>query len=141
MKKLVVATMIGLSVLGLAGCGNNNNIGTANNVPQQQTVQKQDGISLAKAIDLAKKGEFTPQKVKFEATISDKVFGDEPEIVVHDFIKMGDQTKMVNIHITDPEVIKNVAKLQEERKNNFVHGTGTVDAKEIVFNNFVIEVK
>lgn len=141
MKKLVVATMIGLSVLGLAGCGNNNNIGTANNVPQQQTVQKQDGISLAKAIDLAKKSEFTPQKVKFEATISDKVFGDEPEIVVHDFIKMGDQTKMVNIHITDPEVIKNVAKLQEERKNNFVHGTGTVDAKEIVFNNFVIEVK
>lgn len=141
MKKLVVATMIGLSVLGLAGCGNNNNIGVANNVPQQQTVQKQDGISLAKAIDLAKKGEFTPQTVKFEATISDKVFGDEPEIVVHDFIKMGDQTKMVNIHITDPEVIKNVAKLQEERKNNFVHGTGTVDAKEIVFNNFVIEVK
>lgn len=94
-----------------------------------------------KALDLAKKGQFTPQKVKFEATINDKVFGDEPEIIVQDWIKMGDLHKPVNIHITDPEVIKRIAKMQEEQKNNYVRGTGTIDATEIIFKQCSIEVK
>lgn len=140
MKKLAVAIMLGLGVM-VSGCGNNGV--QVNNAPTQQTQElKQDnGISLAKAIDLAKKGQFTPQKVKFEANINDKIFGDEPEIIVHTFYKMGEQTKIVKIHITDPEVIKNVAKVQEEQKNNYVHGTGSVNASEITFNNWTIEVK
>lgn len=139
MRKLSVAIMLGLGVM-IGGCGNNGV--HVNNVPTQQTQQQQDnGISLVKAIDLAKHGQFTPQKVKFEATINDKVFGDEPEIIVHTFYKMGEHTKIVKIHITDPEVIKNVAKLQEEQKNNYVRGTGSVNASEITFTNWTIEVK
>ena len=63
------------------------------------------------------------------------------EIIVQHWVKMGDLHKPVNIHITDPEVIKNVAKMQEERKNNYVQGTGTIDATEIIFNQWSIEVK
>ena len=112
-----------------------------NNTQQTQQVQENKGISLGKALDLAKKGQFTPQKVKFEGTITNKVFGDEPEIIVTDWVTMGDLHKPVKIHITDPEVIQNVAKMQEERKNNYVHGTGSVNASEIVFNEWSIEVK
>lgn len=141
MKKLVAVTMIGLGLL-VGGCGNNQpDMQVQNQTQQTQQVRQNNGISLAKAIDLAKKGEFTPQQVKFEATINDKVFGDEPEIVVHDFIKMGEHRKIINIHITDPEVIKRVAKLQEEQKNNYVRGTGTVNVNEIVFNQWSVEVK
>lgn len=135
MKKLAISIMLGLGVM-VSGCGTNQQT-----VPQQQTVQQTEGISLMKALDLAKKGQFTPQKVKFEATINDKVFGDEPEIIVHDWIKMGDLHKSVNIHITDPEVIKSIAKMQEEQKNNYVRGTGTIDATEIIFKQWSIEVK
>ena len=135
MKKLAIAIMLGLGVM-VSGCGTNQQT-----VPPQQTAQQTEGISLMKALDLAKKGQFTPQKVKFEATINDKVFGDEPEIIVQDWIKMGDLHKPVNIHITDPEVIKRVAKLQEEQKNNYVRGTGTIDATEIIFKQWSIEVK
>lgn len=137
MKKLAVAIMLGLGVM-VSGCGNNGV--QVNNVPTQQ-VQENKGISLGKAIDLAKKGQFTPQKVQFEATINDKVFGDEPEIIVHTFYEMGEHTKRVYIHITDPEVIKNVAKLQEEQKSNYVRGTGSVNATEITFTNWKVEVK
>lgn len=139
-KTLTATILIGMGLL-MGGCGSNTNQPNiqANNQQTQQV--KQDGISLMKAIDLAKKGQFTPQKVQFEASIVEKVFGDEPEIVVQDWIKMGDLHKPVNIHITDPEVIKRVAKLQEEQKNNYVHGTGTIDATEIVFNQWSIEVK
>lgn len=136
MIKLAVAIMLGLGVM-IGGCGNNGV--QVNNVPTQQ--QQDNGISLAKAIDLTKHGQFTPQKVKFEATINDKVFGDEPEIIVHTFYKMGEHTKIVKIHITDPEVIKRVAKLQEEHKNNYVRGTGSVNVSEITFTNWTIEVK
>lgn len=140
MKKLAVAIMLGLGVM-VSGCGNNGV--QVNNTPTQQTqeVKQDNGISLAKAIDLAKKGQFTPQKVKFEATINEKVFGDEPEIIVHYWIKIGELHEPVNIHITDPEVIKRVAKMQEEQKNNYVHGTGSVNASEITFTNWTIEVK
>lgn len=36
---------------------------------------------------------------------------------------MGGMHKPVKIHITDPVVIQRVAKLQEERKNNYVQLT------------------
>lgn len=140
MKKLVVAIMLGLGVM-VSGCGHTDNMGQVNNTQQTQQVQENKGISLGKAIDLAKKGQFTPQRVQFEATINDKVFGDEPEIIVTDWVTMGDLHKPVKIHITDPEVIQNVAKLQEEQKNNYVRGTGSVNASKIVFNEWSIEVK
>lgn len=140
MKKLALAIMLGLGVM-ISGCGNTNNVGQVNNTQQTQQAQEDKGISLGKALDLAKKGQFTPQKVKFEGTITNKVFGDEPEIIVTDWVTMGDLHKPVKIHITDHEVIKNVAKMQEERKNNYVHGTGSVNASEIVFNEWSIEVK
>lgn len=135
MKKLAIAIMLGLGVM-VSGCGTNQQT-----VPPQQTAQQTEGISLMKALDLAKKGQFTPQKVKFEATINNKVFGDEPEIIVQNWIKMGDLHKPVNIHITDPEVIKRIAKMQEEQKNNYIRGTGTIDATEIIFKQWSIEVK
>lgn len=138
-KTLTATILIGMGLL-MGGCGSNQQTMQANN-QQTQTVQQNNGISLMKAIDLAKKGQFTPQKVQFEGSVSDKVFGDEPEIIVHDWIKMGDLHKPVNIHITDPEVIKRVAKMQEEQKNNFVQGTGSIDATEIIFNNWSVEVK
>lgn len=139
MKKLALAVMLGIGVM-VSGCGNNNQM-DVNNVPTQQTQKVDNGVSLSKAVDLAKKGEFKPQTVKFEGTINNKVFGDEPEIIVTTFINMGGQHKIVNIHVTDPEVIQRVAKLQDERKNNFVQGTGSIDATEITFSNWSIEVK
>lgn len=140
MKKLTATILICMGLL-MGGCGTNQQPNMQAQQTQTQTVQQNNGISLMKAIDLAKKGQFTPQKVKFEATIDDKVFGDEPEIIVHDWIKMGDLHKPVNIHITDPEVIKRVAKTQEEQKNNYVRGTGSIDATEIIFNKWSVEVK
>lgn len=138
MKKLVLAAMIGLGVI-VSGCGNDVQV---NNVPQQQqTQQVNNGISLAKALDLAKKGEFKPQNVKFEGTINTKVFGDEPEIIVEHWIEMGGLHKPVKIHITDPVVIQRVAKLQEERKNNFVQGDGTMYVNEITFEQWKVEVR
>lgn len=138
MKKLALAVMLGIGVM-VSGCGNNNQM-DVNNVPTQQTQKVDNGISLSKAVDLAKKGEFKPQTVKFEGTINNKVFGDEPEIIVTTFINMGGQHKTVHIHVTDPEVIQRVAKLQEERKNNFVNGTGTINATEINIEQWKVEV-
>lgn len=138
-KTLTATILIGMGLL-MVGCGIQTQM-DANQVPTQQTVQQNNGISLMKAIDLAKKGQFTPQKVKFEGEVIDKVFGDEPEIIVQKTIRMGEHYKVVHIHITDPEVIKRVAKMQEEQKNNFVQGTGSIDATEIIFNNWSVEVK
>lgn len=142
MKKVKTLTATILICMGLliGGCGSNQQNMQANN-QQTQTVQQNNGISLMKAIDLAKKGQFTPQKVKFDGAVSDKVFGDEPEIIVHTTIRMGEHYKFVHIHVTDPEVIERVAKMQEEQKNNFVQGTGSIDATEIIFNNWSVEVK
>lgn len=140
-KTLTATILIGMGLL-MGGCGSNQpNMQANNQQTQTQTVQQNNGISLMKAIDLAKKGQFTPQKVKFEGAVSDKVFGDEPEIIVHTTIRMGEHYKFVHIHVTDPEVIKRVAKMQEEQKNNFVQGTGSIDATEIIFNNWSVEVK
>ena len=138
MKTLTAAILLGIGLL-VGGCGNQTQM-EANN-QTQQTQKVNDGISLAKAIDLAKNDKFTPQRVKFEGAVTNKVFGDEPEIIVTTTIRMGDQAKFVHIHVTDPEVIKRVAKLQEERKNNFVKGTGNLNATEIEFTNWSIEVK
>lgn len=138
-KTLTATILIGMGLL-MGGCGTNQSDMQAQN-QQAQTIQQNNGISLMKAIDLAKKGQFTPQKVKFEGAVSDKVFGDEPEIIVHTTIRMGEHAKFVHIHVTDPEVIKHVAKMQEEQKNNFVQGTGSIDATEIIFNNWSVEVK
>nr|DAU49999.1 MAG TPA: adhesin [Caudoviricetes sp.] len=140
MKKLAVAVMLGIGVM-VSGCGNTEQM-QVNNVPTTQQTQKvDDGVSLAKAVDLAKKGEFKPQTVRFEGNVTDKVFGDEPEIIVTTTIRMGDKAKFVHIHVTDHEVIKRVAKLQDEQKNNFVRGTGKINASEITFTNWSIEVK
>lgn len=138
-KTLTATILIGMGLL-MGGCGTNQSDMQAQN-QQTQTIQQNNGISLMKAIDLAKKGQFTPQEVKFEGSVSDKVFGDEPEIIVHTTIRMGEHYKFVHIHVTDPEVIKRVAKMQEEQKNNFVQGTGSIDATEITFNNWSVEVK
>lgn len=140
MKKLTATILIGMGLL-MGGCGNNQpNMEAQQTQTQTQTVQQNNGISLGKAIDLAKKGQFTPQKVQFEGMINDKVFGDEPEIIVVTTYNMNGDNKLVHIHITDPEVIKNVAKMQEERKNNFVKGTGHVDANQIIIESWKIEV-
>lgn len=138
-KTLTATILIGMGLL-MGGCGTNQSNMQAQN-QQTQTIQQNNWISLMKAIDLAKKGQFTPQKVKFEGAVSDKVFGDEPEIIVHTTIRMGEHAKFVHIHVTDPEVIKRVAKMQEEQKNNFVQGTGSIDATEITFYNWSVEVK
>lgn len=138
-KVLTATILLGMGLM-MGGCGNNQEM-DAQNVPTQQTQKVDNGISLAKAVDLAKKGEFTPQTVKFEGNVIDKVFGDEPEIIVKTTFNMGGQYKFVNIHVTDPVVIQRVAKLQEERKNNFVHGTGSANINEIVITDNFIEVK
>ena len=138
--KVLTATILLSMGLMMGGCGNQQPMEVHNQTQQTQEV-KQDGISLAKAVDLAKKGEFTPQTVKFEGDVIDKVFGDEPEIIVKTTFNMGGQYKFVNIHVTDPVVIQRVAKLQEERKNNFVHGTGSANINEIVITDNFIEVK
>ena len=139
-KTLTATILIGMGLL-MGGCGNNQPNMQVNNQQTQTQEVKQNGTSLMKAIDLAKKGQFTPQKVQFEGYINDKVFGDEPEIIVQNMTKMGDMYKPINIHITDPKIIKKVAKLQEEQQNNYVRGTGTVDVKEIEFKQWSIEVK
>ena len=143
MKKVCATILIGVGLL-MGGCGSNTNQPNmqANNQQTQQTQEvKQDGISLMKAIDLAKKGQFTPQKVKFDGYTTSKVFGDEPEIIVTSRLDMGGHVKYVKIHITDAEVIKRVAKAQDDQQNKYINGTGTIDAHEIVFGNVNIEVK
>lgn len=138
-KTLTATILIGMGLL-MGGCGTNTEMTQTQQTQQTQEV-KQDGISLMKAIDLAKKGQFTPQKVKFEGYTTNKVFGDEPEIIVTSRLDMGGHVKYVKIHITDAEVIKRVAKTQDDQQNKYINGTGTIDAHEIVFGNVNIEVK
>ncbi len=136
-KTLTATILIGMGLL-MGGCGSNQQAPTQ----QAQTVQQTEGVSLRKAVDLAQKGQFTPQKVKFEGYTTDKVFGDEPYIIVTSRLEMGNDVKYVKIHITDTEVIKRIAKLQEEKQNKYINGTGTVEAHEITATKYgMIEVK
>ena len=131
-KTLTATILIGMGLL-MGGCGSNQQ---TTQPTQTQTVQQTEGISLAKAVDLAQKGQFTPQKVKFEGYTTSKIFGDEPYIVVTSRLEIGTEHKYVKIHVTDADVIKRVAKLQEEKQNKYINGTGTVDAHEITFNKY-----
>lgn len=141
MKKLIAATI--LLDLGLlaGGCGNNQPDMQGQNQQTQQTQVQQDGISLVKAINLAKNNQFTPQRVQFEAYTTNRVFGDEPEITVTSVYENGEAHKFVKIVITDPEVIKKVAKLQDNRQNKYVTEYHTVTLNEITFDNFNICAK
>lgn len=136
MRKLAIAIMLGLGVM-MSGCGTNQQI-----VPQQQqTAQQTEGISLAKAIALCDKGQFTPQKVNVEGYCIDKVWGDEPYITIHNTYNYNGATKVVDIQISDPQVIKNVAKQQEQQKKNLVEGYCNIDVHEIIINQYSIKVK
>lgn len=127
-KTLTATILIGMGLL-MGGCGTNQQT-----VPTTQA--QTESISLAKAVDLAQKGQFTPQKVKFEGYTTSKIFGDEPYIVVTSRLEMDADHKYVKIYITDSEVIKRVAKLQDENQNKYINGTGTIDAQEITFNKY-----
>ena len=139
-KTLTATILLGMGLV-IGGCGNSNQLPPAQQNQQEQAVKHDEGISLAKAIDLAKKGEFKPQKVKFDGYTTNKVFGDEPEIIVTSHLEMGGHVKFVKIHVTDPKVIQRVAKLQDEQQNKYISGTGSIDATEITFGNVNIEVK
>lgn len=137
MKKLSIAIMLGLGVM-VSGCGTNQQT-----VPQQtqtQTAQQTDGISLIKAIDLAKKGQFTPQRIQFEAYTTGRVYGDEPSITVTSRCEIGGQHKFVKVIINDPEVIKKVSKLQESRQNEYVTVNYSITADNITFDKYQIYV-
>ncbi len=139
MKKLIAATLLGLGLL-VGGCGNNQPDMQGQN-QAQQTAQQNDGISLAKAINLAKNNQFAPQRVQFEAYTTGRVFGDEPEITVTSVYENGEAHKFVKIVITDPEVIKKVAKLQDSRQNKYVTVKYSVTISEITFDNFNVYAK
>lgn len=139
MKKLIAATLLGLGLL-VGGCGNNQPDMQGQN-QAQQTVQQNDGISLVKAINLAKNNQFTPQRVQFEAYTTSRVFGDEPEITVTNMYENGEAHKFVKIVITDPDIIKKVAKLQDSRQNKYVTVKYSVTINEITFDNFNIYAK
>lgn len=134
-KTLTAAILLGLGLLA-GGCGNNQP-----NMQGQNQAQQNDGISLVKAINLAKNNQFTPQRVQFEAYTTNRVFGDEPEITVTSMYENGEARKFVKIVITDPEIIKKVAKLQDSRQNKYVTIRYSVTLNEITFDNFNIYAK
>lgn len=138
MKKLTATILIGMGLL-MGGCGNNQPNMEAQQT-QNQTVQQNNGISLMKAIDLAKKGQFTPQRIQFEAYTTGRVYGDEPSITVTSRCEMGGQNKFVKVIINDPEVIKKVAKLQESRQNEYVTVNYSITADNITFDKYQIYV-
>ena len=140
MKKLAVAIMLGLGVM-INGCGHSDNVDTANNVQQTQQVKQETGISLAKAIDLQRKGEFTPQRVQFEGWSNDAVFGDEPEIVVHSSLQLNNKRTTVHIHIKDRATIERVAKYQKDHNTKYTRGTSAINVSEITFDGWKYDVQ
>ena len=132
-KTLTATILLGMGLL-MGGCGTNTQ--TATQAQQTQEVQQNEGISLMKAIDLASKGQFTPQKVKTECSIQNKVFGDEPYITGVAFVRMEGDTRVVHVKITDPQIIKNVANWQEKHKKVYGKGDVTVDAHTITFGQY-----
>lgn len=135
-KTLTATILIGMGLL-MGGCGSNTPTQTTQAQPTQQTqVQTTEGISLVKAIDLASKGQFTPQKVKCECDVQNKVFGDEPYITAVAFLRIEGEARIAHVKITDPQVIKNVANWQEKHKKTYASGTVTIDAHEITFTKY-----
>ena len=138
MKKLVLAAMIGLGIM-INGCGNSVQQPTA---PQQtQQVKQETGISLAKAIDLQRKGEFTPQRVQFEGWSNDAVFGDEPEIIAHSSLQLNNKRTTVYIHIKDRATIERVAKYQKDHNTKYTRGISAIDVSEITFDGWKYDVQ
>ena len=136
MKKLTATILIGMGLL-MGGCGSNQQATQPTTQTQQaQTAQQDNGISLTKAIDLAQKGQFTPQRVQFEAYTTERVFGDEEHITVTTLFEKGEQRKFVKVLITDPKVIKSVAELQNKKQNKYVHVTYSITANEITFGEY-----
>lgn len=135
MNKLAMAIMLGIGVMA-SGCGNS--------VQQQaatQQVKQETGISLAKAIDLQRKGEFTPQRVQFEGWSNDAVFGDEPEIIVHSYLQLNNKRTTVHIHIKDRATIERVAKYQKDHNTKYTRGTSAIDVSEITFDGWKYDVQ
>lgn len=108
---------------------------------QTQEVQHNDGISLAKAIDLQRKGEFTPQRVQFEGWSNDTIFGDEPEIVVHSSLQLNNKRTTVHIHIKDRATIERLAKYQKDHNTKYTRGTSAIDVSEITFDGWKYDVQ
>lgn len=140
-KTLTATILVGMGLL-MGGCGSNTNLPTqAQPTQQTQEVQQTEGISLAKAIDLASKGQFNPQKVKVEGFCTDKVWGDEPYITIKSTYNYNGDNKFVKIQVNDPKIIKGVAERQEKQKKTFVNGYATIDVNEIIIGQYEITVK
>lgn len=138
MNKLAMAIMLGIGAM-VSGCGNSVQQPAA--TQQTQQVKQETGISLAKAIDLQRKGEFTPQRVQFEGWSNDAVFGDEPEIIVHSSLQLNNKRTTVHIHIKDRATIERVAKYQKDHNTKYTRGTSAIDVSEITFDGWKYDVQ
>lgn len=138
MNKLAMAIMLGIGVM-VNGCG--SNVQQQATTQQTQQVKQETGISLAKAIDLQRKGEFTPQRVQFEGWSNDAVFGDEPEIIVHSSLQLNNKRTTVHIHIKDRATIERVAKYQKDHNTKYTRGTSAINVSEITFDGWKYDVQ
>ena len=138
MNKLAMAIMLGIGVM-VSGCGNSVQQPTA--TQQVKQVKQETGISLAKAIDLQRKGEFTPQRVQFEGWSNDTVFGDEPEIIVYSSLQLNNKLTPVYIHIKDKATIERVAKYQKDHNTKHTRGTAAINVSEITFDGWKYDVQ
>lgn len=137
-KTLTAAILLGMSLVA-AGCGNNQP--AQNQTQQTQQVKQETGISLAKAIDLQRKGEFTPQRVQFEGWSNEAVFGDEPEIIVHSSVQLNNKRTTIHIHIKDRTTIERVAKYQKDHNTKYTRGTSAINVSEITFDGWKYDVQ
>lgn len=135
MNKLAMAIMLGIGVM-VSGCGN-----SVQQPASTQQVKQETGISLAKAIDLQRKGEFTPQRVQFEGWSNDAVFGDEPEIIVHSSLQLNNKLTTVHIHIKDRATIERVAKYQKDHNTKYTISTSAINVSEITFDGWKYDVQ
>lgn len=135
MNKLAMVIMLGIGVM-VSGCGN-----SAQQTTATQQVKQETGISLAKAIDLQRKGEFTPQRVQFEGWSNDAVFGDEPEIIVHSSLQLNNKRTTVHIHIKDKATIERVAKYQKDHNTKYTRSTSVINVSEITFDGWKYDVQ
>ena len=130
------------SIILISGCHQQApSVVQTQQIQQTQEVQHNDGISLAKAIDLQRKGEFTPQQVQFEGWSNDVIFGDEPEIVVHSSLQLNNKRTTVHIHIKDRATIERLAKYQKDHNTKYTRGTSAIDVSEITFDGWKYDVQ